>query len=387
MKFGRPFATLLALASLASCSVPEARTPEDPARLRGVVDEAILPVIAEFDIPGMAVALVVDGEPFFFNYGVASRESGAPVTERTLFEIGSASKNFTATLVAHALVLDSLSLDDHPGRFMPELRGAAIDEATVLHLGTYTPGGLPLQFPDDVTDHERMVRYYREWRPDAAPGVQRRYSNPSLGLFGHLAGLALGTDFTDAMETRLLPTLGLEHTFIRVPERAMPEYAWGYDSANQPIRVNPGMFDAEAYGIKTSAADMIRFVQANIDPSDLETSMRRTIEETQLGRFQVGEMVQGLGWEQYPYPIALERLQAGNSPAMSMEVNAVARLDPPRVPSGPILFNKTGSTGGFGAYVLFVPERKIGIVMLANRNYPNAARIRAAHEILARLAP
>jgi beta-lactamase class C len=359
----------------------------DPTRIHQVVDDAIRPVMADFDIPGMAVAVTIDGEPFFFNYGVASRESGTPVTERTLFEIGSVSKTFTATLAAHAHVLGKLSLDDHPSRYMPELRGAPIDEATVLTLGTYTPGGLPLQFPDEVSDHERMVRYYREWKPDAAPGVQRRYSNPSLGLFGHLTALALGAGFVEAVETELLPTLGLEHSFVRVPERAMADYAWGYNAANEPIRVNPGMFDAEAYGIKASAADMIRFVQANVDPSGLEPSMRRTIEATQLGHFQVGEMVQGLGWEQYPYPIPLERLQAGNSPSMSMEVNPATRLTPPRVPAGPILFNKTGSTGGFGAYVVFVPERRIGIVMLANRNYPNAARVRAAHEILTRLAP
>jgi beta-lactamase class C len=375
---------LATLASLASCSLPAARPAVD---IRGIVDTAIRPVMAEYDVPGMAVAVTVDGETFFFNYGVASRESNTPVSEQTLFEIGSVSKTFTATLASYAQVLGKLSLADHPGRYMPQLQGRAIDRASLLNLGTYTAGGLPLQFPDEVLDDERMIGYFREWAPDAAPGTQRRYSNPSIGLLGHVTGLALESDFADAVEGRLFPALGLRHSYIRVPERAMASYAWGYGAANTPIRVNPGVFDAEAYGVKSTAADMIRFVQANIDPSSQEGAMRRAIEGTQVGYFRVGEMVQGLGWEQYPYPVTLERLLAGNSRTIIMEANAAAQLTPAQAPSGPTLFNKTGSTGGFGAYVAFVPERKIGIVMLANRNYPIPARVQAAHAILEQFAP
>jgi beta-lactamase class C len=334
----------------------------------------------------MAVAVTVDGKVSFFNYGVASREDETPINEETLFEIGSVSKIFTGTLASYAQVLGKLSLDDRPGRYLPQLEGSAIDEVSLLHLGTYTGGGLPLQFPDEISNDDQMIAYFRQWRPDAAPGAQRRYSNPSIGLLGHLTALALESDFSDAVETRLFPQLGLYHSYIRVPESAMAGYAWGYGEANEPIRVNPGLFDAEAYGVKSTAADMIRFVQANIEPSRLEGPLRRAIEGTQLGFFEVGEMVQGLGWEQYPYPITLERLLAGNSRAMIMESNAATPLTPPRAPSGPTLFNKTGSTNGFGAYVAFVPEEKIGIVMLANRNFPIPARIRAAHAILEQLA-
>jgi beta-lactamase class C len=330
----------------------------------------------------MAVAVTVDGQQYFISYGVASRDRNTPVTKETLFEIGSVSKTFTATLACYAQALGRISLNDHPGKYMPQLTRAAIDEASLLNLGTYTAGGLPLQFPDAVTNLAEMATYFQRWKPSAAPGAQRRYSNPSIGLLGHITGLAMNGDFADLIEIELFPKLGLRHSYIGVPEAEMDDYAWGYDKANEPIRVNPGVFDAEAYGVKSTAADMIRFVESNIRPDHLETTIRRAVEGTHIGYFEIGEMVQGLGWEQYPYPIPVERLLAGNSPTMVMEPNASARLTPPRTPSKPTLFNKTGSTNGFGAYVAFVPDKKIGIVMLANKNFPTPARIAAAHAVL-----
>lgn len=356
----------------------------DVAKIREIVDAAIKPVMAKHKVPGMAVAVTVDGRAFFFNYGVASRETNKPVSEATIFELGSVSKTFTATLALYAQALGKLSLADHPGQTMFELKGRPIDEATLLHLGTYTAGGLPLQFPDEVSDEGRMVRYFQSWTPEAKPGTQRQYSNPSIGLLGHITGLALQRGFADSVEAELLPKLGLNHTHIRVPQSAMADYAWGYNTENRPVRVNPGVFDAEAYGVKSTAADMIRFVQLNLDPSGLEQPVRSAVDATHRGYFEVGGMVQGLGWEQYPYPTLLETLLKGNSNTIIFDPKRARPIAGPL--AGPRLFNKTGSTGGFGAYVAFVPQQRIGIVMLANRSYPIADRVRAAFAVLSWLA-
>ena len=375
-------------------------SPPDPARLRGIVDAVIQPLMAEHGVPGMAVAVTVGGQAHFFNYGFASRESESRVSEATVFELGSVSKVFTATLAAYAQATGRLSLDDTPGRHLPWLKGHAIDRASLLHLGTYTAGGLPLQFPDGVTnDPDGMAGYFREWKADAEPGMQRRYSNPSIGLLGHVAGLALakGQDgdgrgaFTEALQTRLFPAFGMRQTHVRVPADAMARYAWGYDKAGRPVRVNPGLFADEAYGVKSTSADMVRFMQANIEPAAIRTEpWRRAIEATQVGHFQVGDsaMVQGLGWEQYAYPATREQLLAGNAPGIVMEANPVRRLTPRQqqeAAAGERLFNKTGSTNGFGAYVAFVPSKGVGLVMLANKNYPVQARVEAAFAVLSRV--
>lgn len=353
--------------------------------LRDAVDKAIKPMMAQHEVPGLAVAVSVDGHVSFFNYGLASKEKQIPVSENTLFELGSVSKTFTAALGCYAQGQGKLSFDDHPGKYLPQLKGSAIDRASLLELGAYMAGGLPLQMPDEVENDAQMLAYFRNWTPDAAPGTQRRYSNPSIGLFGHLTARALHTGFADALEGRLFPALGLKHSYVRVPAAAMGDYAWGYNSANKAVRVNPGVFDAEAYGVKSSAADMIRFVQANIDPGQLAEPVRQAVQCTHTGYFQIGDTVQGLGWEQYRAPVSLAQLQAGNSEKMSRGMNPATRLQPPQAPPRGTLFNKTGATGGFGAYVLFVPDERVGIVMLANKNYPIPARIQAAHAILEQL--
>lgn len=372
----------MAFAIAACCCTPIAGA----ADLQSVVDQAIQPIMKAHDVPGIAVAVTVNGKPFYFSYGVASREDNTPVTENTLFELGSVSKTFTATVAAYALVQGKLSLDDHPSRYVPKLKGSALDQATVLNFGTYTAGGLPLQFPVDVADSEQgMLDYFGHFKPKAAPGVVREYSNPSLGMFGHLASVALKADQADLLEQQILPKLGLTNTYLRVPDSAASRYAWGYNSANKAVRMSPQLFSTQTYGVRSSSADLIRYVQANIDPSQLDATLRRTIEATHVGYYQIGGMVQGLGWEQYAYPVSLETLQAGNSNKMSREANPVKLLSPPKPASDAVWYNKTGATGGFSSYVAFVPEKKIGIVILANRNYPIPERLKAAYTILSSL--
>ena len=377
---------LAALTATLVCVVPQTGRADEQARIAAAVDGAFRPLLQQHGVPGLAVAVTVDGRRYFFNYGVASRDGNQAVTQNTLFEIGSVSKTFTATLATHTAATGRLSLNDRPGKYIPQLRDSPIDQASLVNLGTYTAGGLPLQLPGTVSVVADAVTYFRQWQPSAPPGTQRRYSNPSIGLFGHLTALAMGGDFAGLMEKEIFAGLGFGQTYIRVPKAAMDSYAWGYNKDNRAVRVNPAVFDAEAYGVKTTSSDLIRFVEANIAPETLDMPMRQAVEGTQVGYFRIGGMVQGLGWEQYPYPVTLEALLAGNSTTMIYEANPATPLDPPQRPSGPTLFNKTGSTGGFSAYAAFVPDKRIGIVMLANRNIPIPARITAAHAVLEALA-
>lgn len=100
-------------------------------------------------------------------------------------------------------------------------------------------------------------------------------------------------------------------------------------------------------------------------------------------------MTQDLIWEQFPYPVALRSLLGGNSSRMLFDPTPVSAIVPAQAQAltQNALLNKTGSTNGFAAYVAFIPSKRLGVVLLANKDYPIADRVAAAYRILSALAP
>lgn len=374
-------------ASPAQASATPASTPAKADRATAAVDAAVAEVMRQYGINGMAIGVSHNGEQRFFNYGDASRQPRRAVSSDTLFELGSISKTFTVTLAAYAQATGRLSLADSPAKWVPELQGSEFAKLTLVNLATHTAGGFPLQVPDAVQNTAQLMDYLKAWTPQYAPGTKRTYANPSIGMLGVVAARALGESYVAAMEQQLFPKLGLRDTWLEVPPRKMPDYAQGYDKQDAPVRVNPGVLADEAYGVKSSARDMLRFVEINLGAAPVDATLQRAIAETHTGYYQLGAMTQDLIWEQYRYPVSVDDLVRGNSAQVAFETLPVKALQPPLAPRQSVWVNKTGATNGFGAYVAFVPSRKLGIVILANRNYPNEARVRLALRVLEALAP
>jgi beta-lactamase class C len=353
--------------------------------VKSVVDTAIQPVMKQYGIPGMAVGLIVAGRSYVFDYGVASLETRAPVTHDTLFEIGSVSKTFTAALASYAQVNGQLNLSDKTSQYLPTLRGSRFGDVSLLNLGTHTPGGLPLQVPENVRNMNQLMKYFEDWQPTYAPGTYRTYANPGIGMLGLITAKSMHQDFDMLMERRFFPALGMTSSYINVPKAKLANYAQGYSSNGAPIRMADAVLSAEAYGVRTTATDMIRFVEANMKLVKLDAKLQSAVTATHTGYFKVGEMTQDLIWEQYSYPVDLRTLLVGNSPALIFNATPVLQLTPPQEPREDVLINKTGSTNGFGTYVAFIPERKTGIIILANKNYPIDDRVTIAHRILTEL--
>jgi beta-lactamase class C len=379
----RPF---IFAAALATCVMSQASPGfARPNDVRAIVTQAVRPLMKQFGIPGMAVGVTTGGRRYIFTYGVASKATGTPVDDTTLFEIGSITKTFTASFASYAQLTGALSLSDVASADLPSLRGTSFDRVRLVNLGTHTAGGLPLQFPDDVKTDADALNYYRHWKPSHTAGTYRLYSNPSIMLLGLIAATTMHENFTTSMERELLSPLGLRNTFLVIPSDRASSYAQGYTDTGEPKRLSPGPLAPEAYGIRTTAPDLLRFIDANINLVPLDETRGRAILQTHFGYFRAGVMTQDLIWEQYAYPVTLATLLKGNSASMLFDEHAVRPIDPPSPPRSDVWIDKTGSTNGFSAYVAFVPQKKIGIVLLANKSYPIPARVTTAYRILSRL--
>ncbi|MCU6279626.1 ACT family cephalosporin-hydrolyzing class C beta-lactamase [Enterobacter quasiroggenkampii] len=369
-------ALLLSVASTAFAA------PMSEKQLAEVVERTVTPLMNAQAIPGMAVAVIYQGQPHYFTFGKADVAANKPVTPQTLFELGSISKTFTGVLGGDAIARGEITLGDPVTKYWPELTGKQWQGIRMLDLATYTAGGLPLQVPDEVTDTASLLRFYQNWQPKWKPGTTRLYANTSIGLFGALAVKPSGMSYEQAMTTRVFKPLKLDHTWINVPKAEEAHYAWGYRDG-KAVHVSPGMLDAEAYGVKTNVQDLASWVMVNMMPDSLQDSpLKHGIAMAQSRYWRVGAMYQGLGWEMLNWPVDAQTVVGGSDNKVALAPLPAREVNPPAPPVKASWVHKTGSTGGFGSYVAFIPEKQLGIVMLANKSYPNPARVEAAYRIL-----
>jgi beta-lactamase class C len=368
----RLIASITLLAALISGNV-QAQTPD--------IDPIVKPLMQQYQVPGMAVAIFYRGKTTFYNYGVASKTTQQPITNETLFEIGSLSKTFTATLASYAAVQHKLQFSDTASHWLPELKGSAFDRVTLLNLATHT-SGTPLFVPDAVTNQQQLMAWYKNWQPSAPPGTQRVYSNLGIGVLGMVAAKSLHQPFRQAMEQQLLPAMGMHHSWVQVPPTEMKNYAQGYNKQDQPVRVTPGPLDAEAYGLKSTSADLIRWLAIQINNVQIDPEWRQAIAITHQGQYHTEAFTQAMIWEYYSLPVTQNTLVAGNSGQRIMQGMAATPIRPLQPAPQQAWYNKTGSTNGFSTYAVFIPSEHIAVIMLANKWFPNDDRVVAVNKMI-----
>lgn len=354
-------------------------------KIANLAEDSFSSAVADYDIPGLVVGVTLRGKHYFYATGLASREENIAVSPDTIFELGSISKIFNVSLAALAEQRGILNLDAAVSDQLAKLRGSAFGDISLMDLATHTTGGLPLKVPKSIKDVSGLIDWLTDWKPRQAG--TRSYSNVSIGLLGHITADAFGMSFADAAEQVLFPAMGLESTWVNVPAVAMDRYAFGYDRrSNEPIRVNPGVLDAEAYGVKSTARDLLRLLDLELGHSESSLELSAALERTRQGQTKTPYYVQDMIWEQYSWPVSLDVLVKGAGYSFVLKSKPVERIDPPMPPQQDVILHKTGSTNGFGGYVALLPGEGLGIVVLTNRNYPNKARIRATYDLIQKLS-
>ncbi|MBY6141204.1 beta-lactamase [Leisingera daeponensis] len=374
------------VAAVALLSFPAALSaaPWTDAQMQELAESSFASVIEEYDVPGLVVGMTHRGQSYFYAAGLASREDNIAASPDTLFELGSVSKLFNVSLAALAETRGEMDLGAQVSQQLPDLEGTAFGNLSLMDLATHHSGGLPLQVPETAANTEELVDWLAGWQPDVPDA--RSYSNISIGLLGHVTAKVLSKGYADTLEQYLFHSMGLENTWVNVPEEAVQSYAYGYDrKTDRPIRVSPGVLDSEAYGVKSSARDMVRFLEIHLGHADASDDLRNALKRTRQGLARTDAYVQNMIWEQYPWPVKLEQMIKGNSYAYILKPQPMEKLDPPLPPEENVILNKTGATNGFGAYVALLPGEDLGVAVLANRNIPNEARIRATYAFIQRV--
>jgi CubicO group peptidase (beta-lactamase class C family) len=205
-----------------------------------------------------------------------SSGNGAPLDEHALFEIGSITKPFTATLLADMAARGEVSLDDPvakhlpAGTRVPARGGKAITLAT---LATHTSGlpRLPTNFrPADPKDPfadygvARLYEFLASYDLTRDPGETWLYSNVGYGLLGHALERRAGTTYAKLLAERLLVPLGMKETSVGLDPSLQKRAVQGFDEAFAPAPMwdlgpLPG-----AGAIRSTAADMLAFAAANL---------------------------------------------------------------------------------------------------------------------------
>lgn len=350
-----------------------------------VVNDTMQSYLAAQAIPGAAVILIVDGKPEAHYFGVENLETKQPVTQDTIFELGSITKLMTTLLVAQEIDYAKIKLKEPITKYVPTLP-ASFSGITVRQLATHT-GGMPFYPPDDVKNRADFEKFAATFKPETAPDKLYTYSNVSIGLLGYALESVTHQNYNMLYRTKILSPLGMQPIALNVPAKLQAFYAQGYDSAGKPAPRVKETEEADLFpaagGMKASAGDMAKFLSASIGLPGTPESIFYPLRLTQTAYLEMNGVEQGLGWviHEINSKEKVKALLAG-SEYIGLKTVPVTEVFAEPVFNGDELIDKTGATPGFRSYIAVIPNKKTGIVILVNKKIEGDSLMMVARDIL-----
>ena len=359
----RPARPLAALALLAGAVAAPARA-QAPSRepWRGL-DAYVDSALRTWKVPGLGLAIVRnDSVVYARGYGRRDVARPDPVTDRTVFAIGSASKAFTAAAVAMLVDEQKVSLDASPGTYLPGFQlydPYATRELTVRDLLSHRSGLArgELAWYGSGFDRDEIVRRVRHLKPSWSFRSQFGYQNIMYITAGQVVAHVSGMSWDDFIRTRLFGPLGMTgaSTTIRGLE-AVADRSQPHAEVRDTVRTVPwrNIDNAGPAGsINASARDMAQWVRL------------------QLGRGAVGgtRLISArLVDEMHQAHTVIRTDSAARAANPDTHLRAYGLgwfLEDYR---GRMLVHHGGNVDGFTSLVAFMPEERLGVVLLTNMN-------------------
>lgn len=341
LRFSRLILFVLVVAILAGGGAAAA----DDADLTPRVD-AIFAELAKPGSPGCALAVVKDGRiAYEKGYGLASVEHGVAITPKTVFDIGSTSKQITAASILLLVQNGKLSLDDDVHKFVPELPDYGVP-VTIRHLLHHTSGlrdyinvmilgGINVE--DWTTDGDALAALVRQKTLDFRPGEEHSYSNSGYFLLSVIVKRASGKSLKDFAQERIFTPLGMANThYLDDHTEVVPGRALSY--APKPgggFAVQSANWEQTGDGaVQTTVEDLAKWDQNFYTPKVGGPWLVEQLQTT--GTLNNGEAIT------YARGLVVEELRGMR-----------------RVSHG-------GAWAGFRAQLLRFPEEKLSVVTLCN---------------------
>lgn len=295
----------------------------------------------------LSVAIIHQNKINTFFYGETQRGNSTLPDANTLYETGSITKTFTATLLADLVNKGRVDLEESITAYLPDSVSSnpALKDISFKMLANHT-SGLPRMADNwntstDFDERDPYAHYSREdlfsflahFQPETQPGTAYLYSNLGFGLLGELLSLIENKPYMQLVEEHILQPLEMTNTTNKVDESA-ENLAPPYDQNGEQVPFWKFQGLAGAGSLSSTLNDLLRYsiAQLTYPETEIQKSMHLT---KQFTFFAPPNSDIGLGWH-------------------------MTLID------GLTAYYHTGQTGGSNCFIGFVPDEKSVVIMLAN---------------------
>jgi serine-type D-Ala-D-Ala carboxypeptidase/endopeptidase len=335
---------LIATVLLSIAGIVNATPPTLPPR----VDVAARQRVENGEYPALIIALVDGGHSYVYAYGKLG--NGKLPDADTVFEIGSITKTFTATLLAQAVTKNQLRLDQPIATLLPGFRIPARDGKQIT-LGDLAmqDSGLPRMptniqsgNPDDPYvdyDKDKLKAFLATYSLPRDPGAKYEYSNLGAALLGYALGQHAGSNYESLLRQQIFISLGMSSSAVTTDADMQGRLAQGHDEFGNSVGSSHMGVLAGAGGIRSTGADMLRYLKANMG---LTTSAL------------------------YP-AMQLAQTARASGPRPDTRIGLIWMTQ--HQSDGDVIWHN-GLTAGYASFIGFTADRRHGVVILTNTATP-----------------